>query len=368
MAKKKNSVRTEVSPIEKWTDEYKLLHPTYSQFVTKLHELLAELLRLREIDYHALESRAKDPESFREKTQRPGKSYTDPLSELPDLAALRVIAYYPDDIVRIRELLKEEFGVDPRHSTDKGDELAPDQFGYMSVHEVITLTDSRKLMTEWTRYKDLHAEVQIRTVLQHAWASISHKLQYKHEADVPRPLRRKLVRLSGLLELADEQFSELRRERSEFASQISEKISADNLDLAIDNDSVMTYVKEADVILNIKAEVSRFGFFPVPEGHVSKGLSQLVTVCRELKIETLADLDRALRQVADGLGAFFDAFGKSHGEAHGDTPHWVAVVLVGFDRGERIAPDAVPWSLDYTTDAFKAGNMAFPLRGKRSKA
>jgi trimethylamine:corrinoid methyltransferase-like protein len=58
----------------------------------------------------------------------------------------------------------------------------------------------------------MHAEVHVRTVLQHAWAAISHSLQYKKEDDVPAALRRRLNRLAALLELADQEFTTLSAE------------------------------------------------------------------------------------------------------------------------------------------------------------
>lgn len=357
MAKTKDRKRIKSNPIQKWINEYNQVYPTYVQFVNKLQKLLTELLEESKIEHlNPLEFRAKDPKSFAEKIQRPDKNYTDPLNELSDLAGLRIIAYYNEDCERIKDLLKKEFIIDSRHSKDKADELATDQFGYKSLHEVITLTKNRKLMTEWRKYKDLHAEVQIRTVLQHAWASISHKLDYKQEIDVPRPIKRKLSLISGLLELADDQFSELRKKRSERGSQMSESINADNLDLPIDSDSLMAYIKEADVIKNLEAEVKRIGFPPVSEKD-STGLSQLVTVCQLLKIETLGDLNRELKRTSSRLGAFFDTFDQNNGSTfRGSTPHWIAVVLVGLDNGNNLKTDEVPWSIAYTEEVFKAGN------------
>lgn len=58
------------------------------------------------------------------------------------------------------------------------------------------------------------------TVLQHAWATISHKLDYKSEVDVPRELRRSLFRLSALLELADKEFVDLRRRTEELQERM----------------------------------------------------------------------------------------------------------------------------------------------------
>lgn len=365
MAKTTKNPQADGSPMQKWADDFAIMRPTYVQFARKLQELISEFLQLHGIDYHAMECRAKSQESFFEKIQRPGKRYKDPLKELPDLAGLRIIAYYPDDIVRIREILREEFSIDPLQSADKAAELAADQFGYLSVHEVVTLTSKRRAMTEWARYEALHAEIQIRTVLQHAWASISHKLQYKHEADIPRPLRRKLLRLSGLLELADEQFSELRRERSELASQVFESINEKNLAVAVDSDSVMTYMAEAEVVREVESIVKSIGFPPVPDDYESQGLSQVVTLCQQLSIETLADLDHTLQQVRDKLGVFFGTFAENHVGASGNTPHWLAVILAGFDQGKSLQATDIPWSDKYTADAFNAGVTAFGSKGKR---
>jgi putative GTP pyrophosphokinase len=64
----------------------------------------------------------------------------------------------------------------------------------------------------WAKYKGLKAEFQVRTILQHAWDAISHKLDYKPESPMPRQNRRRLARLAGLLELADDEFSNLKKQ------------------------------------------------------------------------------------------------------------------------------------------------------------
>ena len=65
--------------------------------------------------------------------------------------------------------------------------------------------------TEWKKFSGIKFEIQIRTVLQHAWSAISHKLEYKTVNDVPKKMRRQLFRISALLEIGDQEFSSLRQ-------------------------------------------------------------------------------------------------------------------------------------------------------------
>jgi putative GTP pyrophosphokinase len=354
--------------VDGWCAEYQRQIPIYEEFLKKLQDLIQELMQLSDIDYHTLESRVKDPASFREKILRPGKDYKDPLSELPDLAGLRLTVYYRDDIERIREILKSEFYVDASHSVDKTEQLGPDQFGYLSVHEVITLSDGRKALTEWSRFANLRAEVQIRTVLQHAWASISHKLAYKQEIDIPYIFRRKLVRLSGLLELADEQFSELRHDRTEFFNRVSDSVAEEKLEIALDRDSVIVYLENSDIIAVIVNEANRAGF--ESKADWDQGLSQFLNVARQMRLSSIEDVDKLLRERQRDYRDFFEKFRAIWGRgAKGSNPHWVAVVLVGIDHGRRLTIHSVPWeNHDYTRGIFDSGKSSFGYKDEQDSS
>jgi len=66
----------------------------------------------------------------------------------------------------------------------------------------------------------LKVEVQVRTILMHAWAGIEHKLAYKKTEHVPNQFKRKLYQLSALFEVADDQFESLRNEKDKYKDQI----------------------------------------------------------------------------------------------------------------------------------------------------
>lgn len=191
-------------------EKYTLLRPNYVAFTERIRSLIEELLQVNNIKAHLIEGRAKTVDSFREKIRRPGKHYTEPLDELSDLSGIRVIVNYLEDVEKVAKIISTEFEIVKFENSHLASEYSPDKFGYISHHSIVTLTKNRGKLPEWRIYKKLRSEIQIRTVLQHSWAVVSHALQYKHESDVPKPLRRKLYRLAGLFELADEEFTSIR--------------------------------------------------------------------------------------------------------------------------------------------------------------
>ena len=112
-----------------------------------------------------MESRAKTVESFKGKVEREDKDYTDPLNEITDLSGVRIISYYNSDVDEISNLIRREFEIDEKNSVDKRKIDEEDRFGYQSSHLVVSLSDSRQDLFEWSAFKGLRAEIQVRTVL-----------------------------------------------------------------------------------------------------------------------------------------------------------------------------------------------------------
>lgn len=82
---------------------------SYVRFVEKLKVLLEEILHTEKIRFHTIEGRAKTLESIKEKLQRPGKKYIDALTEIPDLAGLRIILYTTEDVEKACQMIDREF-------------------------------------------------------------------------------------------------------------------------------------------------------------------------------------------------------------------------------------------------------------------
>ena len=194
---------------DQWADVYRDGMPTYEAFAHRIERLIEELLK-KGPDYVQVEARAKSVDSFVAKlARRPGK-YLDPLKDMHDLAGVRIICYYLSDVARVGSLIEDEFTVDSENSRSREERSDPDRFGYESDHYVVSCSSDREALPEWNSYRGMRAEIQVRTVLQHAWAAIDHKLAYKRGSEVPNELRRQLSRVSALLEVGDEQFEAAR--------------------------------------------------------------------------------------------------------------------------------------------------------------
>ena len=111
---------------------------------------------------------------------------------MTDITGVRVITYFADQVDEIAKVMEGEFNIDIKNSIDKRDILDPDRFGYLSLHYVIvSLSSARCALAEYRSFSELKAEVQVRSILQHAWAEIEHDLGYI------RPLG-KFLGLSGV--------------------------------------------------------------------------------------------------------------------------------------------------------------------------
>ena len=232
--------RQSLSP-EEWGERYRPVQPGFEYFAEKLADLLTELIVREGIDVNPIEQRGKEVDSFVQKLVDKGQQYEDPLHEMTDLAGVRVITFYVEDVKRVGEIIQSEFDVDYERSSIGGVE-DPDRFGYVSDHYIVRLDSNRAGLAEWQDFAGVGAEIQVRTVLQHAWAAISHKLQYKSAEAVPKELQRQLSRVSALLELADKEFANLAEANEEVVDRYARQISQGNLMLEVNVASLRTYL------------------------------------------------------------------------------------------------------------------------------
>ncbi|MEU7478911.1 hypothetical protein AB0A63_23195 [Lentzea sp. NPDC042327] len=296
-----------------WKAEYAEVRSKYEAYEKKLRELVCEILDHAGIDVFQVEGRVKTLDSFDEKIRRKSGKYDNPLTDMTDLVGVRIIAHYVEDVDRIVELLGKEFEVREEHSMNKQDELAPDQFGYTSNHLVVRI-GSRSERLEWAKYADISVEFQVRTMSQHAWAAMHHKLGYKREADVPVPLQRKLFRLSALFELADEQFSTIKDAIDTLSGEYSDSVRHGILDMNVDAQSIEAYLRNSTKVSTI-IEVAR----KLRITYWESNLSVLVAIAGALDARTIGEFDGLLPDGTSAhrvLTAFLSVFGpRSEGRA-----------------------------------------------------
>jgi ppGpp synthetase/RelA/SpoT-type nucleotidyltranferase len=208
-----------------------------------LGDIVSEILNssIKENDTKILEvaHRVKAEDSLAGKLELKGDKYTS-LADITDILGVRVICYFSDDVDAIASMVEKEFEIDWDNSVDKRAQLRPDAFGYLSLHYICSLTDTKKY-PENVCFKKF--EIQIRTILQHTWAAINHDLGYKSDFGVPRQITRDFSRLAGLLELADKEFMSIRDNINDYGDEIRRRIANNEADdVSIDLVSLNEYV------------------------------------------------------------------------------------------------------------------------------
>ena len=184
--------------IQSILDEYRRDLPLFREAEARVKGVINDFLAENGLVVASLESRIKTEGSLTGKLELKGSKYNS-LADITDILGLRVITFYLDDVDKVASVLERLFEVDWENTVDKRKLHEIDRFGYMSLHYICYLKD--------TPYR---FEVQVRTILQHAWANMNHDTGYKSGIEVPKEYLRNLNRLAGMLELVDEQFSIIR--------------------------------------------------------------------------------------------------------------------------------------------------------------
>lgn len=218
---------------------YNSYRPYLGEVVEGVKQKLNEILKLSSQPTYKM--RVKSFKSYYKKILRlkPTELFdTKELICLTDMMGIRVICAFLEDINLAVEQIKETFEV--AEVEYKGADKGFAEFGYESVHVLVKLPDY--VLPKGEQYKDLPplsadavCEIQIRTILQDAWAEVEHELIYKNEfTPLDLPLRRKLASLNASLSLADITFQEIRDYQNKLQREISERRNsfyaiADNL-------------------------------------------------------------------------------------------------------------------------------------------
>lgn len=235
------------------SEKYSEVKTKYDTLGINLTQALELFLKENDIKVLSVSYRVKDKDSFVEKIDR--KKYEKPFNEIEDICGIRIICYYQSDVDKIAEIISKEFEV--LENQDKEELLKTDQFGYRSTHFIVKIKKGWLQAPNYRGLEDLKTEIQVRTVLMHAWAEIEHKLAYKKTAHIPKQFKRKLSRISAKLEEADEQFEELKKEITSYKEDVieitkDESIEATNIDLNLDSLQAFLDAKFPDRTKDIK--------------------------------------------------------------------------------------------------------------------
>ena len=344
---------------ESMLGEYEKHRETLVSLGARLDGELRGLLERAQVPVQFVSWRLKSIPSLGHKLSRPEKTYRQ-LWDVTDLVALRVATYFEDHVEQVSRLIEQHFRVDFTHSADKTKPA-----GYRSVHYVCSLEDAP--------HPEFRFEIQVRTVLQHAWAEVEHDLGYKVDDAVPEAIRRRFSRVAGLLEIADQEFVSIRRElatsRDEARATVAKSgalpIDLVSLDALIRQPAIEALDREVAQALSL--ELGAAPFFP----------GYLVQLLRLAGLETTRDVIAAVAQqgpaLHGALGKYFEFARRSLGFA----PESISAVQRGYSllfvallsviRGDALAINKVArltrlyLETDFPGDERKAQRIASEL-------
>ncbi len=254
------------------------------------------------IKVHSVTVRVKDRDSVARKLARPDRSYT-ALWDVTDLLGLRIVTYFEDAVDQVGAVLERHLPIDLSRSIDKRKKKDDDGFGYRSLHYVCAIAADDDELRDGPRLgaalpPHARCEIQVSTVLEHAWAEIEHDLGYKAPSAVPDEFRRRLSRVAGLLELADQEFVAIRRGLDDYARALPRLIEAAGEDVPLDRLSLVPLlacreVRELDraIARGLERELGDQSFFP----------DYLLKMLAVSGVATVADARAGVQRHADAI-------------------------------------------------------------------
>ncbi|XUM21334.1 GTP pyrophosphokinase [Bradyrhizobium oligotrophicum S58] len=310
-----------------WLPEAILRHQRLTPAVVGL---LENVLTRNRIDYLSVVGRTKDASSAEEKIRR--KKYNQPQVELTDLSGIRIITFLETQVKAISEVIRSAFEVDEKNSLDRSTSLGDDKIGYRSTHFVCSLGANRKGLLEYESLSELKFEIQVRTVLQHAWAELAHDRSFKLGTGLPTKIQRKLNLYSGMLELVDGAFDDIAREVDEYRAAIAQKTPTQLTEIELNSLSIQKYL----------AELAEENDLNIPSVEIP---NDILDEFRAFGLHKIKDL-KAIAH-ADPL-----SFLRDHPAAEENTIGFIRSLMMYHDI-DRYFKVWTPWSvLDATTAAL----------------
>ncbi|MBA8759435.1 MULTISPECIES: GTP pyrophosphokinase [Staphylococcus] len=213
-------------------NQWEIFLAPYQQAIDELKVKLKGLRKQYEVaEYNSpiefVTGRVKPITSIIDKANKRGIPFDRLREEMYDIAGLRMMCQFVDDIDIVVDLLRQrqDFKV-----IEERDYISnTKQSGYRSYHVIIeypieTLDGSKSIL----------AEIQIRTLAMNFWATIEHTLRYKYDGDYPPEIQTRLERAAEAAFLLDEEMSEIKEEIQEAQKYYSKKRANKHEDRGVD--------------------------------------------------------------------------------------------------------------------------------------
>lgn len=308
--------------------EYDQRASLYREYVDHLIAVTGTLLFDAQIKCHAITGRLKTRDSFHGKIKSGKKQYAE-IDEVTDVAGLRITTYFARDVDRVAEVIAPRFTVDEKNSVDRRKTIDSDRFGYLSLHYIVRPKDVDDPLAR-AGFIAVPAEIQVRSILQHAWAEIEHDLGYKYPGGIPRQIRRRFSLAAGLLEIADQQFDDIRVDVERYERDLQTNLKSDLRAVMLDAHSLRAMIDSDSTISSLDRDLAGLvasqlsGHFPLV-----RILKMLACLRIDSAVELKAKLSASTRRVKAFATEWFAASGASSVVA---LNHGISIVFLFYDE------------------------------------
>lgn len=187
--------------VESFSEKYSERFPEFELLRDEGVRTLKNAISRSGIKVHSITERIKGFDSCVKKVI--DKKIEEPFEGIKDFVGLRVVCLFLSDLDKVEKVINQTFEVVERE--DKINNSKKDVFGYMGKHFIVKLKARKET-------NSMPFEIQVRTIAQDAWASVSHHLDYKTNS-IREELKRDFYALSGLFYVADTHFSFIKQDK-----------------------------------------------------------------------------------------------------------------------------------------------------------
>lgn len=174
----------------------------------KFRSLRTEFISMDE--YSPIEfvtGRVKKTSSILEKAQKKNIALEDIEEKIEDIAGIRIMCQFVEDIYRVIDLIRSRDGKDLYIEEERDYIAKTKNSGYRSYHIIIKYP-----VQTGHGERMIFAEIQIRTLAMNFWATIEHSLRYKYKQNMPTHIQERLTKAAEAAYKLDEEMTEIREE------------------------------------------------------------------------------------------------------------------------------------------------------------
>lgn len=229
---------------KEWTHQqvegYRRRYPNYLLFAEVIDKILQKAAK-KLAPLAIVQTRPKGISNFAEKCQRKKNQSKDPVNQFTDLCGGRIIVHTAEQVETISRFIEDHFEIDRENTIDVRERLKATEFGYRSIHYIISFKKGvfptedvdvtvPAILYDDQQFPNRRAEIQVRTILEHAWADVAHALVYKSPFKVPAKWEREFAGVAAMLENVDTTFSRVKEGLSAYASNYGSYMSKEQME------------------------------------------------------------------------------------------------------------------------------------------